>query len=567
MLDIKKSMLKSEKIKNLPKPIKKVLITSTQKILKEKEINKFLQEHSNESALTFIDSVLDNFNISYSTQNREKENIPAIGKVIIIANHPLGAIDSLALIKMVSEVRSDIKIVANELLTKIKPIEDILLGVDNNSNRTSKESIKEIYKALEEEKAVIIFPAGEVSRAGITGIKDKIWNKGFINFAKKSNAPILPIFIDAKNSKFFYTSSAINKPLSAILLPREMFKQNNLQIKFKIGEIIPIENINFKINADENAKLFKKHLYKIAKDKKGVFQTQSSIIHPVNSKELKKELKNSELLGETIDGKKIYLYSTNKSSIVLDEIGRLREFTFRKVGEGSGTKKDIDKYDYYYKHIILFDNEELEIVGAYRIGESNFINKEFGETGFYTNSLFEYKEGFNKYLENSIELGRSFVQPKYWGSRALDYLWQGIGAYLKNYPEVKYLFGPVSLSTAYPITAQTLIIYFYKKYFGNSEELVQSQNRFTVPNDKITELESLFNKDYKEDLLSLKKYLSMMDMTIPTLYKQYSELCEEGGVQFLDFGIDRDFNDCVDGFILVDVTKLKPKKKARYLKK
>lgn len=563
MLNIAKSMLKNKKIKKLPKPLKRLVVESMRKIIHEDEINRFMGQNSEKEGVDFIDSVLEHFNISYSVSNTQKANIPAMGRVIIIANHPLGALDALALIKMVNEVRSDIKILANEILNKIENISDLLLYVDNNTNKTTKEAIKQIYNALEEEKAVIIFPAGEVSRIRPTGVKDIHWTKGFLNFSKKTRSPILPVYIDARNSKLFYTTSTFNKPLSGLLLANEMFKKYNYEIKFRIGGLVPFENIDFNLPNEELVKKFKKHLYLIAKGKKGFFEPEETIIHPLSQKEIKQELKNALLLGTTSDGKKIYLYETKHYSKVLKELGRLREFTFRKAGEGTGSSKDIDRYDYYYKHIILWDDEDLEIVGAYRIadGESTLNTK--GIEGFYTHSLFHFNDNFKTLLSNSIELGRSFVQPKYWGSRALDYLWQGIGAYLHKFPK-KYLFGPVSLSDNYSADAKSLIVYFYKKYFFK-EGLVTSPTPFIISQEKEEELSQLFSGDYKEDLKFLKKYLGIQGFAIPTLYKQYTELCDEGGAKFLDFGIDKDFNDCVDGFILVDVTTMKENKRKRYI--
>ena len=251
----------------------------------------------------------------------------------------------------------------------------------------------------------------------------------------------------------------------------------------------------------------------------------------------------------------------------MKEIGRLREFTFRKVEEGTGSKRDVDTFDRHYKHIILWDDEELEVVGAYRIGEANFIKEYFGKEGFYSHTLFEFEEGFEPYMTNAIELGRSFVQPRYWGSRALDYLWQGIGAYLFQNPHIRYMYGPVSLSDVYPKIAKNLIISFYSLYFSTSATLVTARNGYFMSKTEREEALSLFKgSDYKEDFATLKEQLSLMDLSVPTLYKQYTELCDEGGILFLDYNIDKEFANCVDSFILVDITKIKEAKRARYIK-
>ncbi len=184
----------------------------------------------------------------------------------------------------------------------------------------------------------------------------------------------------------------------------------------------------------------------------------------------------------------------------------------------------------------------------------------------YTQTLFKYEKEMQPYLMRGLELGRSFVQPKYWGKRSLDYLWFGIGAFLKVNPQFKYLFGPVSISQSYPKAARDLMVYFYKLYFGNQSKMAESNQPYQYYQADINLLKQSFSGDnYKEDFTQLKHLLANMGVSVPTLYKQYSELCHPGGVQFLAFGIDPDFNDCLDGLVLVDITKFTDKKKARYL--
>lgn len=551
-----------------PRVFSKLLLGFLKSILHEQEVNSFLASNADLEGFDFIEAVLEYLDIGYTVKSSEKENIPPTGKVVIIANHPLGALDALALIKLVGEVRSDIKIVANDILTQIKPLGQFLLPLDLFSQTPQKESVKKIIDSLHNEEALIIFPSGEVSRARPNGIKDTKWKSGFLRFAKKADAPILPVYIQAKNSYLFYGTSMLYRPLSTLLLVNEMFKKRSQTIHFKVGELIPQKSLDLKgINLKTQTNLLKKHLYRISTNKQGIFATQKCIAHQESPKEVRKELQESRCLGSTHDNKKIFLYDSDKISATLKEIGRLREYTFRKVGEGSGRRRDIDEYDLYYRHLVVWDDEELEIVGAYRIGESNKIMGLLGMEGFYTYSLFDFSEEFIPYLNNSIELGRSFVQPKYWGSRALDYLWQGLGAYLKNHPHIQYMFGPVSLSNSYPKLAKEMIIYFYSLYFGAKNEMVLSKNRYLIDKKSLSELARIYRGDsYIEDFRTLKEHLAQMDATVPTLYKHYSELCEEGGVRFLDFGIDKEFGECVDGFILVDIQKIKESKKKRYMK-
>jgi len=569
MIDIQKEIEKKfPKIREKENFLKKSLFKIAKKIVHEDSINQFLSQNSHLKGIEFVDAVLDYFDFDYTVSSSDLQNIPTSGKVVIVANHPLGGLDALCLLRLISQIRQDVKIIANDFLTGFDALNSLLIPIDNYKNRQSKNDIKKIYQALNNEEAVIIFPAGEVSRASTKGIKDPSWNKGFLNFAQNTNAPILPIFLDAKNSKTFYTISLLNKTFSTLLLSHEIFKKKSKRINIKIGQIIPNENIVPKgIDKKFLVNLYRKHLYSLKKGKKSFFQTQSAIAHPVNRIDLINELRKSKLIGQTIDGKKIYLYDYTEDSIVLKELGRLREISFRKVGEGVNKKRDTDKYDIYYQHIILWDENELEIVGSYRIGNSNFIFKEIGVKGFYSNTLFKYEEEFSPYLRNSIELGRSFVQPKYWGTRALDYLWFGIGAYLKNNPNIEYMFGPVSLSASFPTIAKDMIIFYYSHYYGNKEVLIEAKTPYQYSNN-INEIKELFDlNDKKKDFKFLKSTLANIGVSIPTLYKQYSEIAQDGGVKFLDFNVDHSFGDCIDGFILVEVEKIKESARQRYIDK
>jgi putative hemolysin len=568
MIDIEKELKKHPKLQK-GGVLQKTLSKFAKSIIHQDEINEFLAKHSFLGPFEFIDAVLEYLNFDFHINNKQKENIPVSGKLVIISNHPLGGLDALVLIKLISSVRKDIKVVANDFLEQLEPLKPILAPINNFKKQQTKDSIANIYNALGEDKAIIIFPSGEVSRATATGIKDKAWYKGFLNFAQRTQAPILPVFIGGKNSKTFYTVSTINQKLATMLLSHEMFKQKSNSIEIIIGELIPHEHIMPKgIDKSRLVDLYKKHVYGLQKNK-SFFVTQKAIAHPEDRRDIKKELKKAKLLGQTKDNKKIFLYEIdNDDSIVLNELGRLREISFRKVGEGVNKKRDIDKYDRYYKHIILWDDEDLEIVGAYRIGVVSNIVKKYSKKGLYINTLFEFNKNFKPYLKHSIELGRSFVQPKYWGSRALDYLWYGIGAYLRNNPNIKYMFGPVSLSGAYPKVAKDIIIYFYNLYFHDNQNLVTAKTPYYFDDDELL-IRNLSNdikkEDYKSDFRTLKLLLGALNVSVPTLYKQYSDLCEEGGVKFCAYNVDSDFSDCIDSFILVEVDKIKDAQKKRYI--
>lgn len=555
-------------LSNKPVILKKLVLFILKKILYEKEINNFLLKNSHLTGVALINELFHTLNFSYLILDKDRQKIPFEGKLLIVANHPIGSLDSLALLKVVYDVRQDVKIIANDILYNIENLRSLFLPYNIESISAQKKNILAINEALGHEQAVIMFPAAEVSRLRFLKIHDSKWNKGVIYFSKKLNVPILPIYIKAKNSFLFYFVSILNKNISRLLLAHELFNKKDKSIWMKIGNPIPANAFtNSFIDDAVQTKLLKKHVYLLAKDKKGIYATEKNIIHPVDRKSLKNELMRSQILGVTKDDFKIILTTLEESPNALTEIARLREITFRKVGEGTGNRYDLDYFDNHYKHLIVWDEKELEIVGSYRIGVGRDILEKMGNAGFYTSTLFNYSQEFSEqYLTHSIELGRSFVQKKYWNSNALNYLWQGIGAYIENYEQVKYLFGGVSISNNYPEQTKRMIIYYFSKWFGDELNRASSKRPFIFSGKIKAEMDSIFfGTTLKEDYKILKNMLKPYGFTIPVLYKHYSDLCYDGGVKFLDFSVDPDFENCVDGLILVNIDLIKEEKRERYI--
>lgn len=554
-------------LEKAPGWIRNMVFYLIEKVLHIKDINAFLAEHHDKRGLPFVDEVFETLDITYSVTKRDRDRIPSQGKLVIIANHPLGGLDGLALLKMVSEVRTDVKVLVNDILMEIDNLSDFFLPYDITVKRSQRANLMAIKDAINKEMAIIVFPAGAVSRLKLSGIKDLKWQTGALYFAKKFNAHILPVYIHAKNSLSFYLMASLHPDLGQFFLPREMFNKKGKVIEFSVGNPLPPDVFPTKVREKHQLLQLRKHHRLIGKGKRGVFREELTIIHPVSRKLLKQELAGNEILGRTLDGKVIYLVDFANSPEIKNEIGRLREQTFRKVGEGTGKKTDTDKFDTHYKHIVLWDDKELEIVGSYRIGECRQIVEEHGEKGLYTSTLFRYSDEFRKMLPQAIELGRSFVQSAYWNTYALDYLWQGLGAYVYNHPEIKYLFGPVSLSNSYSPQARRLITYFYKKWFGRSTHLAKAKSPYRLTANVTEEMSGIFNSEsYQQDLRALRNQLKIQGFSIPILYRQYSELCEDDGVKFVDFGIDIDFQNCIDAFVVVELGKIKQNKRERYIR-
>ena len=531
----------------------------------EKQLHRFQATYPHLEGFDFVDQLLEHFDFSYSLRGDERECIPQSGRVVIIANHPIGTLDAAVLVRLVGEIRRDVKAVTNQVLGAVKPLAPLLLPVDNMGGRSSREQLKAVYRHLENEGAVIIFPAGEVSRMGPAGIRDGHWHRGFLRIATATRSPILPIYIDGRNSMFFYALSFISRPLSTLWLVREMFKQARRSVHISIGNPISFDNYQrTHLPLKSRVKLFQRHVYRIGKQKEPVFETHRAIAHPENRQQLRREIHACSLLGETRDNKQIYLFDFNPDCSIMREIGRLREISFRAVGEGTGQRRDIDAFDRHCKQLILWDESELEIVGAYRLRDTRGQRFEANET--YSGTLFDFGSGMQPVLDKGLELGRSFVQPRYWGKRSLDYLWFGIGAFLRNNPEYRYLFGPVSISDTYPAAAKDMLVYFYTTYFGGNPETARARMPYQLDSDSERQMREVFcASDYKRDYVLLKSRMHHLGCSVPTLFKQYGELCEEGGVNFLGFNIDPDFADCVDGLVVLDLHRLKSSKRERYL--
>ena len=289
---------------------------------------------------------------------------------------------------------------------------------------------------------------------------------------------------------------------------------------------------------------------------------QAPIAMPEPVEQLRLDIAQCQLLGETFDGYKILCYQHQGESVLMREIGRLRELTFRQIGEGSGRSLDIDHFDDSYDHLVLWDEANTAIVGAYRMRAAAGTSWEW--PSLYSQTLFKLKPAFQPYLDQGLELGRSFVQPAYQGRRSLDYLWQGIGAYVSARPGIRYLFGPVSISQCMPEPARQLLVAFFEQWFPCNRGLVKACRPFKtrIGWRRVRR----YSRDYRSALAEFREEIKAEGGYIPPLYKQYTEAFEAGGVQFAAFNLDPDFANCVDGLIVADLHYLKAQKRQRYLR-
>ncbi|TBR40108.1 MULTISPECIES: GNAT family N-acyltransferase [Dyella] len=539
------------------------------KLADEQGFNRILHRLADAEGFDFVERSLELLGTSYYVNPRERENIPVEGGVLIVANHPLGFQDALTLLQLVGSVRSDVRMLGNEWLSAVPQMDRLLLPVDV-FGKGAASRMREIYRALERGEALIIFPAGEVSRVRADGVRDGRWSDGFARIAAKTNTPVLPIHVAARNSAMFYGLSMLAKPLSTAMLPREAVAPSKRRVGFSVGALVSAEELGQRSggSSEQAAKLMRRHVYRVGRRRGLIFGGQVPVAHPEPTERVAAELAtHAEKLADLNDGKQIYLLQGTSNSTVLREIGRLRELTFRKVGEGTNARRDLDIYDTHYEHLVLWDPKALRIVGSYRFGHGGRLINERGMSALYTSSLFNYSPALESRLAQGLELGRSFIAPAYWRSRALDQLWQGIGLYLQRHRELRYLFGPVSMSVSIPREAREWIAAAHKHYFG-APGLAAARQPFVISPDVIDMVRhALEGLDPAAGLGKLKHHLDALGVSLPVLYRQYVDLVEPEGVQFLDFGEDPSFSGCVDGLVMLDLANLKPAKRSRYLGK
>lgn len=538
------------------------LVRGVARVSRIDEIDAFLGQNAHLRGFAFVDAALARLDCRWLVDHVERERLPQHGRLVIVANHPMGAIDALALLGFVGSVRRDVRIVANDFLQVFEALSDLLLPLRILGGKPGAQSLAAVEAALAAEQAVIVFPAGEVSRLGWRGVADSRWRHGFLRFAQQANAPVLPVRLGGRNSALFYALSSVYKPLGTALLPREMFARQGRRIDIRVGHPRPVADLLPEGGCAQRAlAVVRETVHQLGRGQDLWRPARAPVAHPTDLRAVLADLSRLDLIGETADGKRIYSGRLGSDSALLREIARLREVTFRAVGEGTARRLDSDRFDAWYEHIVLWDGEQHEIAGAYRVAPCARILAERGLPGLYTHSLFDYDPRLLPQLERGMELGRSFVAPRFWGSRALDYLWYGIGAYLRQNPGIRWLFGPVSISADLPLQAREQLVAYYRRYFGDPAPLARPRNpfRFEGPEPQFGPL------DAEQSFRLLRQNLDVLGARVPTLYKQYADLCEPGGVRFAAFGVDSDFGGAIDGLIFVDLARIKPKKRERYL--
>ena len=538
-------------------------------IMRLNKINKLYSNVYDEDPEAFLDRLIEALGVTIEINEEDLLKIPKEGPFITISNHPFGGLDGIILIKLLSKIRPDYKVMANFLLRKIVPIKDYFLAVnpfEDRKNISSSSGIKEALRHLEEGKPLGLFPAGEVSsyKADSNNIEDKEWGQSVLKMIKKANVPVIPIYFKGSNSLLFQLLGLIHPMLRTVKLPSELLNKKNRIIRMRIGSPISPEIQNSFTDIMQYGKFLRAKTYLLGSSlevKKFFLKTQKAGKHvepvapSVDVEVLKKEVENitEDYLLFTMKNYSVFCAPTLKIPNVLNEIGRLREVTFRAVGEGTNRSIDLDEFDLYYYHLFIWDNEVSRIVGAYRVGKGKDIIDRYGIKGFYINTLFKIRKDMLPVLYESIELGRSFIIEEYQRKPLpLFMLWKGILYFLIKNPEYRYLIGPVTISGKYTTVSKELIMKFIIRNHWDAElaQCVTPRCKYRVETND-PDVDVMVDAS-GADIAMLDKMIGDIEPSsdkLPILLKKYISL----NGRIIGFNIDPKFNMCLDGLLILDL--------------
>ncbi|WP_426668584.1 lysophospholipid acyltransferase family protein [Mucilaginibacter sp. McL0603] len=543
-------------------------------VMKINQVNKLFAQAQPKQGPEFVDAILEGCGVDIEFDERELRNIPKDGAFIAIANHPYGGIEGMVLLKILCMARPDSKVMANFLLKKIPNLSDYFVAVnpfENIDHSSSISGLKNTLELLNNGTPIGIFPAGEVSTFKVEQqqITDRMWHPVVGKIIAKAKVPVVPIYFHGNNGLLFNLLSMIHPALRTAKLPSELFNKQGHTIKLRIGKPINVEDIPDHNNSTRLLNFLRARTYALGTG----LEEEKKIFNPRNLFKIKKQAEEiapetpASVLEKEIEplredyrvwvekNYEVFIVPTSDIPHVIREIGRLREVTFREVGEGTNKSVDLDEYDIYYNHLFIWDTDAKLIVGAYRIGMGDEIFYSLGKKGFYVTELFKIKEQFTPVLKKSLELGRSFIRKEYQQKPLpLFLLWKGILKYLIDNPRYRYLIGPVSISNAFSKFSKSLIVdYINRNHFDDElAQYVKPRKKFKVDFSSIDTDLLMSGEDSFKGLDNLIGEVESRSMKVPVLLRQYIAL----NAKIICFNIDPKFADCLDGFLVLDLQKV-----------
>jgi len=535
--------------------------------LKLKKVNEGYSPHSHLYGVEFVEKVIESLGFTFEISDEDLARIPLEGPFISISNHPYGGLDGLSHMAFMAPIRPDFKILVNFLLAKIEPVSDYFLPVNpfetHKDVKSSFSGLKEAFHHLSTGYPLGIYPAGEVSTYQFDQkrITDRKWQYSVIKFIKKTNVPILPIYFEGHNSTLFHMMGMVHPLLRTIKLPSELFNKEGRKVRIRIGHPISLKDQEVFSDLNEYGKFLRTKTYSLAlslkKDNRKPYEPKhvEDIIPPVDPVLIQKEVgeisKDYELF--RLQDNSVFCAPSSKIPNIMREIGRLREITYRDVGEGTNKSIDIDEFDDYYDQLFIWDHEGKGIVGGYRIGKGRDILDQYGIKGFYIQTLFRMGYQVTPVLNETIELGRSFVAKEYQKKTfSLFLLWKGILYVLLKHPEYRYLVGPVSISNAFSKISKALTVEFMKANYYNYElaEFIKPRKEFKYKIDKSIDMMA-FLRSTENDVGRFDRFVQEIEpeFRTPILLKKYLNL----NAEIIGFNVDPKFNHCLDALIVLDI--------------
>jgi len=532
-----------------------------------------------------LETLLAEMRIGLSVGAADQARIPASGPVVVVANHPYGVLDGAILTVLLTRARPDVKVLTNFLLADVPELKKHCILVDpfqtDRSLESNQRGLREAHGWLQKGGMLAIFPAGEVSQWQMPAaqIVDPGWNDTAVRLIRKTGAAALPVYLCGHNGVGFQLMGMIHPKLRAAFLLQEFLKQAGKTVELRVGSGIPADAVEAIPDDREATEYLRWRTYLLGRRGKPeaswptalrsklAFKIQEPVAAPVAPDLLAKELERlpeDRCLAENGDFA-VYLGTAPEIPQLLREVGRLREVTFRGAGEGTGKSRDLDSFDEYYSHILLWHKTKRELVGGYRAGNTAEILAKHGVGGLYTSTLFRYDERIFQKLGPALELGRSFVRPEYQRQYApLLLLWKGIARMVARQPEILVLFGAVSISNDYSSASREMIYRFFEAHMQEDElaGLIEPRRPFRPGLLRRWDCQGMLHA--LRDLDELSQPITDVEADgkgLPILLRQYAKI----GGKLLGFNVDRKFSNVLDGLVVVDLRQTEPAVLERYM--
>jgi putative hemolysin len=532
-----------------------------------------------------LENLLAEMRVELRVDAADSARIPVTGPVVVVANHPFGVLDGAILTVLLTRVRPDVKVMTNSLLGDVPELEHHCIFVDpfhtDRSVDCNRRALKEALAWLRQGGMLAVFPAGEVSHVQLpqAQIADPAWNHTAIRLIHKTGASALPVYFCGHNSVGFQLLGMIHPRLRTAFLLQEFLQQEGKTVEVRIGSGIAADAIAGLTEDGEATEYLRWRTYllgrrgkpenswAVAMNSKLVFRAPEALAPAARPEALSKELAQlpqDRCLVENGD-LAVYLVAASEGPHLLEELGRLRELTFREAGEGTGKRRDLDRFDRYYWHLLLWHKTKCELVGAYRAGNSAEILAQHGMNGLYTSTLFRYDARLFEKLGPALELGRSFVRPEYQRQYApLLLLWKGIARMVAARPETPVLFGAVSISNDYSRASREMIYRFFEARMQEDElaAMVEPRSPFRPAHLRPWDCRAMCHA--LRDLDDLAEPITDVEADgkgLPILLRQYDKV----GGKMLGFNVDRKFSNVLDGLVVVDLRQTEPSLLERYM--